>query len=373
MSAILLAEQQDAKADSALAAEEAHNEDKVVDETAKDDFDAAGAFHIFSYGADYTVDLLVKRLQTKAFVIPPFQREYVWTQPQASRFIESLLLGLPVPGIFVAKEGGTARHLVVDGQQRLKTLKCFFEGCFQGRSFKLQGVDERWRGKTIDELNKDDRQRLDDSIIHTTVFKQEKPDDNASVYFVFERLNTGGAKLYPQEIRSCISPGKFIDLLKDINGNATWRKLFGPKSKRQKDQELILRFLAFLHMREQYERPMREFLNEFTRRHRNLDDSLCSQFKREFFDTVEVAYKALDKRAFRPQSSLNAAVFDSVMVGLAKRLESGQLTDLARLQAAYDNLLQKSSFQDAYSMGTSDVDSVRTRFDMAEKAFQELK
>ena len=372
MSAIPLAERQDVEADSVSDAEEVRDEDNVVDDEAADELDAAGVFSISSYGADYTVDGLVKRLENGAFFVPPFQRAYVWSQVQASQFIESLLLGLPVPGIFVSKEPGTARHLVIDGQQRLKTLQYYFDKNFQGRIFRLKNVNDRWNGKTIQDLDGDDRQRLEDSIIHTTVFKQEKPDDDASIYFVFKRLNTGGSKLYPQEIRSCVSHGKFIDLLNDINNNKKWRQLFGPPSKRQKDQELILRFLAFFYKRDKYKRPMREFLNKFTRQYRNLDDQLGFRFRKVFLETVEVACDALDKRAFRPQNNLNAAVFDAVMVGLAKRLEHGPLTDPGRLQSAYDTLLNEQSFQGAYSKGTADVESVRSRFNLAESAFQRL-
>src|SRR5215213_8670198 len=75
-------------------------------------------FAITSYGADYTVDSLVKRMRDAAFTIPEFQRRFVWTQTHASKFIESLLMGLPVPGIFLYKEVATGRHLVIDGQQR---------------------------------------------------------------------------------------------------------------------------------------------------------------------------------------------------------------------------------------------------------------
>lgn len=375
MSAIPLAERQEAAADSVLAVEESVGVGEVLvdDEAAEDDLDPAGTYRISSYGAAYAVDTLVSRLKKGTFFVPPFQRAYVWSQRQASRFIESLLLGLPVPGVFVAKEGDTAKHLIVDGQQRLKTLQYFFEGDFQGRKFKLQDVDKRWCGKTIDELGWYDKQRLGDSIIHITIFQQQKPDDDSSVYLVFERLNTGGSKLYPQEIRSCVSHGKFIDLLQDINRDATWRKLFGRESDRQKDQELILRFLAFFYEREKYERPMRGFLNGFTRRYRNLDNQSGSQFRQVFLDTVGVAYDALGGRAFRPKNNLNAAVFDAVMVGLAKRLERGPLTDSAGLQSAYDNLLANSSFQAAYSTSTAGNENVRARFDLAEGAFQKLK
>src|SRR4051812_32969549 len=75
-------------------------------------------FSITSYGADYTVDSLVKRMRAAAFTIPKFQRRFVWSQKHASRFIESLLMGLPIPSIFLYKEAGTNKHLVIDGQQR---------------------------------------------------------------------------------------------------------------------------------------------------------------------------------------------------------------------------------------------------------------
>ena len=137
-------------------------------------------FSITSYGADYPVDGLVKRVSQGDVVVPlfslqpevgqstvGFQREFVWKKPQADRFIESLLLGLPVPGIFLVKEPN-GKHLVLDGQQRLKTLEGFYNGLFQGKEFLLENVQEQWKEKTYKTLHADDRRRLDDSIIHAT-------------------------------------------------------------------------------------------------------------------------------------------------------------------------------------------------------------
>jgi uncharacterized protein with ParB-like and HNH nuclease domain len=82
-------------------------------------------------------------------------------------------------------------------------------------------------------------------VIHATIIKQDEPsDDQSSVYHIFERLNTGGTQLEPQEIRVCIFHGPFADLLEELNANKEWRAIYGPQSKRIKDQELILRFLA---------------------------------------------------------------------------------------------------------------------------------
>ncbi|HQT47546.1 MAG TPA: DUF262 domain-containing protein, partial [Acidocella sp.] len=163
-------------------------------------------FTISSYGADYTVDTLVKRMNAGSFKIPAFQRRFVWTLKHSSKFIESLLMGLPVPGVFLYKEADTNEHLVIDGQQRLRTLQMFYKGLFGEKKFKLVGVREPWAEKSYEELEPSDILKLDDSIVHATIFKQDSPKDVLdSIYYVFERINTGGIRLSPQEIRNCIS------------------------------------------------------------------------------------------------------------------------------------------------------------------------
>ena len=111
-------------------------EQDVEDEALLED-PGARKFSISSYGADYTVDSLVKRMRGGAFKIPQFQRKFVWTLKHSSKFIESLLMGLPVPGIFLYKEADTNEHLVIDGQQRLLTLQKFYDGFFNDKSFDL--------------------------------------------------------------------------------------------------------------------------------------------------------------------------------------------------------------------------------------------
>ena len=118
-------------------------------------------FTITSYGADYTVNTLVKRMKAGAFTIPNFQRRFVWTQKHASKFVKSLLMGLPVPGIFLYKEADTNKHLVIDGQQRLKSLQAFYEGTFADKKFRLIGVREPWLNKTYTELDSADELKLD--------------------------------------------------------------------------------------------------------------------------------------------------------------------------------------------------------------------
>ena len=186
-------------------------ETQVIDPSDEEVLDFT--YSITSYGADYPVDSLVNRLRNKKIRIPPFQRGFVWSEEKASRFIESLLLGLPVPGIFLSRDMDSADLLVIDGQQRLKSLLFFYDGHIEEKVFRLKNVQERFEGKTYKELETDDKQRLDDSIIHATIVKQDEPsEDNSSIYLIFERLNTGGCyfsrKRYGQQFiqvsfRSC--------------------------------------------------------------------------------------------------------------------------------------------------------------------------
>ena len=294
----------------AVAPEEAANEEAVIDEL--DEAVPTVRYDITSYGIDFDVKGLVTRLQEGKVLIPEFQRSFVWRLPEASRFVESLLLGLPVPGIFLARDPDNNKMLVIDGQQRLKSLQFFYGGYFNPdpaletrRVFRLTKVQPRFENQTYAELDERDRQTLDDSVIHATVVKQESPpDDDTSIYHVYERLNSGGRLLTPQEIRSAIYHGQLIDHLKLWNEFPQWRALFGKKSARLKDQEMILRFLAFVHEPERYGRPMAEFINEFTARHRNPPTDFLTSSEELFYGTMDSLLKAVGPTAFRPGAGL---------------------------------------------------------------------
>lgn len=327
-------------------------------------------FLITSYGADYTVDSLVKRMDDEAFRIPEFQRRFVWSQRHASKFIESLLMGLPVPGIFLYRDIQTGRQLVIDGQQRLRTLQAFYKGVFDERKFRLVGVAEPWAGETYDTLDTADRLKLDDSIVHATIFQQNQPADGLdSVYFVFERINTGGIRLSPQEIRNCISQGPFTRLIGDLNGDPHWRKLFGPENKRAKDQELIVRFLALYRDLASYSRPMSTFLNNFTDKLNKGSPQELEALDSAFRKTIKLIDEAVNDSAFRPVRTFNAAVYDAVMVGLARRLERDPQPPAEAVREAYDRLLPDPEFTRRWERATADEETVRQRMELAEKAF----
>ena len=344
----------------------------IEDEALQEDRAAPKNFAITSYGADYTVDGLVKRMRSGAFIIPEFQRRFVWSHRHASKFIESLLMGLPVPGLFLYKEADTNKHLVIDGQQRLRTLRAFYDGVLGDRKFRLLAVREPWNDKAYSELDTSDQLKIDDSIIHATIFRQDEPTDVLdSIYFVFERINSGGIRLSPQEIRNCVAAGPFTDMVERLNNNSDWRKIFGGKvNKRSKDQELIVRFFALAKASDHYARPMAKFLNDFSAQMNKASPELLTDLENIFVSTVALVNKSLGARAFRPARSLNAAVFDAVMTGLSSRLGSGEAPTPSAVAQAYDKLLANDDFRKAWIRATADEETVKSRLKLAREAFQ---
>lgn len=196
-------------------------------------------------------------------------------------------MGLPVPGIFLYKEAATNRNLVIDGQQRLRTIQSFYNGLFAEKKFRLIGIREPWLNKSYDELSAADQLKLDDSVVHATIFQQDKPLDVLdSIYFVFERINSGGIRLSPQEIRNCINSGPFTSLVRKLNSNEDWRSIFGPVNKRCKDEELIVRFLALYKDGSSYSRPMSKFLNDFSEKMNKASPTELIDLKDKFESTI---------------------------------------------------------------------------------------
>jgi hypothetical protein len=339
-------------------------QDGITDEAANE-ATADINFSITSYGADYPVDTLVKRMKGEAFFIPKFQRNFVWSQRHASRFIESLLMGLPVPGIFLYKEADTGKHLVVDGQQRLRSLQYFYSGVFGEKAFKLIGVRKQWEDKGYEQLEANERLRLDDSIVHATIFQQEEPKHTLkSLYFVFERINSGGIRLSPQEIRNCISDSVILELVKKLNDDANWRAIFGEKkNNRLKDQELILRALAMIYSRSTYSAPMRDFLNDFAADEKKEATPKKLELMDELFrSTMTLFNAARGKNAFRLYRALNAAVLEAMVVGLAERLLSKKAWPTAdEVGKIHDGLMDDKAFIGACISATATVETVKLR------------
>ena len=361
-------------------------DDNILDEAERSDAEqelpGIERYEIGFYGTDFPVDALCKRMSSDNaaaagdIFIPEFQRGYIWTKKQADGFIESLLLGLPVPGIFLSTDRETQRRLVIDGGQRLRTIKSFVDGSFKGSNdYRLsQGVHADFAGRNYANLPHADRRRFDDSVIHATIVSQNKPEgDDRSLFHLFERLNTGGTPATAHEVRRSLWGGSLNELLGELAMDPHWHEVYGPPSARMKDQELILRFLA-LHVAEtrygsEGERTMKDFLTSFMARHRDVLDQNTREWSSTFKEIIQLVSETLGRSAFRPEGRLNTAVYDAVMVGLANARNGNTLPRGHSLKHAYEQLLEDEDFKEATSSRTSHQPNVEKRLRLAKEAF----
>lgn len=233
-----------------MSAKEENNIVKIKEEQ-EDNYSDDDLYNINSWGADLSFREIVTMYDEGELAKPEMQRHYVWDKAEASRFVESLLMGLPVPSIFFARSDGE-KKLIVDGYQRIMSVRDYIRGIFtgDGKTFKLSNsekINKRWRGKAFAELPEEAQRRIRSTTIHAIIFEQKHPKkDDTSLYQVFERINTGGRTLTPQEIRNCVYQGKFNTLLIELNKYPEWRTLYGLEShdSRMRDIEFILRFFA---------------------------------------------------------------------------------------------------------------------------------
>ncbi|MEI6545079.1 MAG: DUF262 domain-containing protein [Methylococcales bacterium] len=289
-------------------------------------------YEVITYPADFTLEGLVSKYRKGSMTVPGFQRNFVWNIKQASRLIESFLLGLPVPAIFLFTDEINNEQLVIDGQQRLMSVVYFFDGYFgeadknsRRKVFKLTGLNEKspYYEKSYADLEESDQaafNKINDSVLRAFVVKQLTPNGNTSVYHIFERLNTGGTQLVGQEIRNCVYHGEFNNLLCELNKYENWRKIFGsiPAHKRQKDVELILRFFSFYGNGDKYERPIKDFMSNYMKVNQHIDQKKSDEFDRLFKQTCDKVIDILGEKPFHIWSGLNVAVFDSTFTTLAK-------------------------------------------------------
>lgn len=396
--------------------------DTVVEETSEDvvgDVPSAGE-SLRYFGADFDVEGIVRRLNQKNFSIPSFnpppanaanysgfQRSFIWTKSQKDRFIESLLLGYPVPGIFLVEQPNR-EYLVLDGQQRLRTLQDFVNGTdtVTDRVFRLRYVSEDapYQNKAFSELSPADQNLLNNTFIQATVVIPKARNHLQGVYQLFERINSGGTNLQPQEIRVALYAGPRVDVLRKMNGDNNWRSIFGPVHSRLKDTELILRYLALRQVAEAaesfgwnrdsarewlealptpelsdrqkvYRAPLNQFLNGYLE---SLGESgqPSVQSMNAFKKACEVL-APLGRGALRLDESLqiNAAHADAVLIGLSMSpavARDGTSPAPERIMSKLNSLELDSRYSLAVRESTSHAASIYTRLELAVRAFGDL-
>jgi hypothetical protein len=323
---------------------------------------------------DFNVQTIFNYIENSVIKIPSFQRNYVWDIGQASKLIESLILGLPVPQIFLYEEGRN-QFLVIDGQQRLLSIYYFIKERFPKkekraelrRFFDQHGPEV---GKMPINLLEDDnyfsdfRLTLSETLpteklpkhsnkfkglqyttladykfqfdmrpIRNVIVKQNVPkDDDSAVYEIFNRLNSGGINLLPQEIRITLYPSGFHDMLRKINILPEWREVLcqSEPSLHLEDVEILLRSFAMLMDGDNYISPLKRFLNQFAKHCKRHDDAQ-NRYLEKLFQSFLKNCQKLPESLFFKNNRFNVALFEAVFVAVCREPFQQQKLPKSRL------------------------------------------
>jgi hypothetical protein len=224
------------------------------------------------YSTDWTTETILLQIQKGNIDINPrFQRRDAWDIGKKSRFIESIIIGLPLPQIVLAElKEERGKYLVLDGRQRLLTLMQFTsKKSGKHNGFKLKGLDVRFDliGKSFNEFETDinlidDLNQFYNHPIRSVIIKNWP--DRDFLHLIFVRLNTGSVQLSPQELRQALFPGPFADFIDDSASKSKALKVLLKNSEpdfRMRDVELLLRYLAFSYFIQEYSGEMKHFLD----------------------------------------------------------------------------------------------------------------
>ncbi|WP_062428482.1 DUF262 domain-containing protein [Treponema endosymbiont of Eucomonympha sp.] len=331
-------------------------------------------YDITTYPSDFTLNVLYGMWKNESIIIPDFQRDYVWSINQASLLIDSFLIGLPVPQVFFYIDNDY-KNLVIDGQQRLLSIFYYFEGFFgkenergKRQVFHLSGLNKKHPlyNKAFKELDDKTKRKLENAVLRAINVRQVNPKDGrSSIYYIFERLNTGGTPLKSQEIRNCVYRGDFLNSLRKLNENADWRKILGKSipDKHQNDVELILRAFGLCNNIDMYEKPMKRFLNIIAEKYQKDNDKKIKDFEQRFQRAAHLVATNFRDKPFSARGPLNTSLFDSIFCTIINNID--KIPD--NISSKYETLLEDKVFIDYTTMATSDEKILKKRFEYVQK------
>lgn len=376
-------------------------------EDIEEDIEYVAEYDISSNPNDFNVMTLKSYIESDAIVIPSFQRNYVWEIKRASRFIESLILGLPIPQLFFYEERRN-RYLVVDGQQRLMTIYYYLLGRFPKmemrnrvrelfdkngtispedlsnddyfQDFKLRlpssevGQNNPLHGLSYEDLG-EQQTTLNLRTIRCVMVRQNSPkDDDSSVYEIFNRLNTGGTNLTPQEIRSCMYRSAFYEMLSKINRDSRWRRFFGKSEPdlHLRDVEILLRAFAMLEDGSSYSTSMPRFLNMYSKRKTGAREDQVNYLQELFEGFLRSASSLIDTvfMGEKTNRKFNVNLFEAVFVmSTINAFKKGEIPEQKIDQNSVDALKNDEEFLEASIAQTTNSSNVHKRLDRAASVF----
>lgn len=319
-----------------------------------------------------SLDTLLSRIENEEIILQPdFQRKEVWKDSARSRLIESILIRIPLPAFYMDATDDE-RWLVVDGQQRLSTLRKFVIE----QSLSLHGLEflGEFKDFHFDQLPRPFQRRIRETNV--TVYLIERGTPSAVKINIFKRINTGGLPLSPQEIRHALNGAPVTVMLKELSESLEFRQATRGKipTDRMADREYIVRFFSFLLTRPaDYNAPeIDSFLNETMATINKLSLEERTRLKNRFLRAMRICREVLGKHAFRKRYSLdgrlkpiNKALFEAWSVNL-ESLSDSEVTCLLerkdQLWNKFIHLMGDRNFEQSVTQGTGDVKRVKLRF-----------
>jgi len=304
---------------------------------------------------------LMERLENDEIdLFPGFQRHGdLWSVERQSRLIESMMLKIPIPA-FYFDAGNDEKWVVIDGLQRLSAFKKYLVGNDKSRFEGLQYLSE-FDGLTFDELPRQYMRRIKETTI--VAYTVEKGTPDAVVYNIFQRINTGGLELNPQEIRQALYMGAATELIQELAESREFLSVtqYAISPERMADREYVTRFLAFTEIdyRKEYKGNIDNYLIKALKKVNNYDKDELNRVRNNFKRVMVYSEKIFGKYAFRKYNGkrrgpVNKALFEMWSLCFSE-LENEQLDNICEKKEEFIErfrvLQQSSEFINAVKAG----------------------
>lgn len=354
------------------------------------------SYDISYWSYNITYKQLAEMFEDEVIKIPEMQRGFVWNQVQASKLIESIIMGLPLPSIFLVaiEEDKRKKFLVIDGLQRITTIHSFMfnkrlPNSIKTSGFSLKGVNSRFNNKVYSDL--EDMGLIDNfkyNTINVIEFKQSAPYNESAMFSIFERLNSGGTSLSSQQIRNSIFYGNFNTKLNSFSKTYVSKYFSQAANLSLNNSELVLRAIAIYDLLKEENIPEKQFLGSIV--YKNLLNETAEQYHikykkaernnqleedsdkvNDMFEVIrtgieiiernlgDCAFKKYDTETENFTNRISPILFESLLVSYLLNKDKDVVSN--NIIDRYKTVFSSNTFDDYFTQGTGKKENIRQR------------